>query len=190
MRQLLIAFLLIFGLSVNAFANDAFANDEAMAVTPPQQTFDLVQTQPDQMLFVDVRDPIEIMFIGFTDLAQANIPFLLADRSRFLDDKQRFAMDKNPQFAAQIEAALKAKGLNKDALIITMCRSGSSRGKPSAEYLLSQGFTNVKYIDHGFQGSSAKEGKEAGMRIVNGWQNDGLPWSMEINPEKIYRPGQ
>jgi hypothetical protein len=30
MRQLLIAFLLIFGLSVNAFAND-----EAMAVTPP-----------------------------------------------------------------------------------------------------------------------------------------------------------
>jgi rhodanese-related sulfurtransferase len=142
------------------------------------------------MLFVDVRDPIEIMFIGFTDLAQANIPFLLADRSRFLDDKQRFAMDKNPQFAAQIEAALKAKGLNKDALIITMCRSGSSRGKPSAEYLLSQGFTNVKYIDHGFQGSSAKEGKEAGMRIVNGWQNDGLPWSMEINPEKIYRPGQ
>jgi len=48
----------------------------------------------------------------------------------------------------------------------------------------------VKYIDHGFQGSSAKEGKEAGMRIVNGWQNDGLPWSMEINPEKIYRPGQ
>ena len=185
MRQLLIAFLLIFGLSVNAFAND-----EAMAVTPPQQTFDLVQTQPDQMLFVDVRDPIEIMFIGFTDLAQANIPFLLADRSRFLDDKQRFAMDKNPQFAAQIEAALKAKGLNKDALIITMCRSGSSRGKPSAEYLLSQGFTNVKYIDHGFQGSSAKEGKKAGMRIVNGWQNDGLPWSMEINPEKIYRPGQ
>jgi len=190
MRQLLIAFLLIFGLSVNAFANDAFANDEAMAVTPPQQTFDLVQTQPDQMLFVDVRGPIEIMFIGFTDVAQANIPFLLADRSRFLDDKQRFAMDKNPEFAAQIEAALKAKGLNKDALIITMCRSGSSRGKPSAEYLLSQGFTNVKYIDHGFQGSSAKEGKKAGMRIVNGWQNDGLPWSMEINPEKIYRPGQ
>jgi rhodanese-related sulfurtransferase len=139
---------------------------------------------------VDVRDPIEIMFIGFTDVAQANIPFLLADRSRFLDDKQRFAMDKNPEFAAQIEAALKAKGLNKDALIITMCRSGSSRGKPSADYLLSQGFTNVKYIDHGFQGSGAKEGKKAGMRIVNGWQNDGLPWSMVINPKKIYRPGQ
>jgi rhodanese-related sulfurtransferase len=184
MRQLLIAFLLILGLSVHAFAND-----EAMAVTP-QKTFDLVQTQPDQMLFVNVCDPIEIMFIGFTDVAQANIPFLLADRNRFLNDKQRFAMDQNPEFAAQIEAALNAKRLNKDALIITMCRSGSSRGKPSADYLLSQGFTNVKYIDHGFQGSSAKEGEKVGMRIVNGWQNDGLPWSMKINPGKIYRSGQ
>ncbi|MBQ0762071.1 hypothetical protein [Marinobacter psychrophilus] len=109
MKQLLIAFFMISGLSVHAFAND-----EALAITP-QQTFDLVQTQPDQMLFVDVRDPIEIMFIGFT---------------------------------------------------------------------------NVKYIDNGFQGSSAKEGEKAGMRIVNGWQNDGLPWSMKINPGKIYRSGQ
>ena len=69
-----------------------------------------------------------------------------------------------------------------------MCRSGSSRGKPSAEYLLERGFTNVKYIDHGFQGSGAKEGKKKGMRIVNGWQNDGLPWSMTLNADKIYRP--
>lgn len=175
---------MIFGLSVHVFAND-----EALAVTP-QQTFDLVQTQPNQMLFVDVRDPIEIMFIEFTDVAQANIPFLLADRNQFLNDKQRFAMDQNPEFAAQIEAALNAKRLNKDALIITMCRSGSSRGKPSADYLLSQPFTNVKYINHGFQGSSAKEGEKVDMRIVNGWQNDGLPWSMKINPEKIYRSGQ
>lgn len=183
MRQLLIVILLVFGFSTSAFA------DGALALTP-QQTFDLVQQQPDQMLFVDVRDPIEIMFIGFTDVAQANIPFMLADRSQFLDDKKRFAMNRNPQFAAQIEAALQAKGLNKDALIITMCRSGSSRGKPSADYLTSQGFTNVKYIDHGFQGSSSKSTDKPGMRIVNGWQNDGLPWSMKINPEKIYRPGQ
>ena len=184
MKPLLIVFLMVFGLIAHAFASD-----EALAVSP-QQTFDLVQTQPEQMLFVDVRDPIEIMFIGFTDVAQINIPFMLANRNRFLDDKQRFAMDKNPQFAAQIETALKAKGLDKDALVITMCRSGSSRGKPSADYLLSQGFTNVKYIDHGFQGSGAKDGKKAGMRIVNGWQNDGLPWSMKLNPDKIYRTGQ
>ena len=181
MRLLLTAFIITFGLSFHALA------DDALSLTP-QETYDLVQTQGDQMLFVDVRDPVEIMFIGFTDVADKNIPFMLADRSTFLADKGRFAMTPNPDFAASVEQALKDKGLNKDALIVTMCRSGSTRGKPSADYLLERGFTNVKYIDHGFQGSGSKEGEKSGMRIVNGWQNDGLPWSMKLNPEKIYQP--
>ena len=181
MKLLLAAFLITFGLSFHASA------DEALSLTA-QETFDLVQKQGDQVLFIDVRDPIEIMFIGFTDVVDINIPFKLADRSTFLADKGRFAMDTNPDFTASVEQALKDKGLSKDALIITMCRSGSSRGKPSADYLLERGFSNVKYIDHGFQGSSSKEGKKTGMRIVNGWQNDGLPWSMKLNPEKIYQP--
>ena len=181
MRLLLTALLMTFGLSFYASA------EEALSLTP-QETYDLVQKQGDQILFVDVRDPVEIMFIGFTDVVDKNIPFMLADRTTFLADKGRFAMKTNPDFAAGVEQALKDKGLSKDALIITMCRSGSSRGKPSAEYLLERGFSNVKYIDHGFQGSSAKEGKKAGMRIVNGWQNEGLPWSMTLNPEKIYQP--
>ncbi|MDO6441807.1 MULTISPECIES: rhodanese-like domain-containing protein [unclassified Marinobacter] len=181
MRLLLAALLITFGLSFQASAKDALS-------LTPQETYDLVQKQGDQVLFVDVRDPVEIMFIGYTDVVDINIPFMLADRSTFLADKGRFAMETNPNFAASVEQALKDKGLGKDALIITMCRSGSSRGKPSADYLLEHGFTNVKYIDHGFQGSGAKEGKKAGMRIVNGWQNEGLPWSMKLNPEKIFQP--
>lgn len=104
--------------------------EEALSLTP-QQTYDMVQEQGDQLLFVDVRDPVEIMFIGFTDVVDKNIPFKLADRSTFLDDKGRFAMNTNPEFASQVENALKEKGLTKDDLVITMCRSGSSRGKPS-----------------------------------------------------------
>ncbi|SHF71410.1 Rhodanese-like domain-containing protein [Modicisalibacter ilicicola DSM 19980] len=181
MKKLLIALLVTFAASFNVHAEDA------LAVTP-QETYDMVQKQGDQILFVDVRDPVEIMFIGFTDAIDKNIPFKLVDRSDFLPDKGRFAMITNPEFAAGVEKALEEKGLDKDALIITMCRSGSSRGKPSAEYLLERGFTNVKYIDHGFQGSGAKEGEKKGMRIVNGWQNAGLPWSMTLNTEKIYRP--
>ncbi len=181
MKPLLAALIIICGLSFNASAEDALS-------LTAQETYDLVQEQGDQLLFVDVRDPVEIMFIGFTDAVDTNIPFMLADRKHFLADKGRFVMNPNPDFAASIEQALKNKGLTRDALIITMCRSGATRGKPSAEYLLKHGFSNVKYIDHGFQGSSAKEGKKAGMRIVNGWQNDGLPWSMTLNPGKIYQP--
>lgn len=69
-----------------------------------------------------------------------------------------------------------------------MCRSGSARGKPSADYLLSQGFSNVKYVDHGFQGSTVKNGEMKGLRILNGWQNSGLPWSSTMNADKINKP--
>ena len=62
-----------------------------------------------------------------------------------------------------------------------------ARGKPSADYLLERGFTNVKYIDNGFQGSTVKDGEKKGFRVQNGWQNSGLPWSTKANPEKIYR---
>jgi len=181
MKTLLLSLLMAFGLATQALA------EEALSVTP-EETWTMVQEQGDEILFIDVRDPVEIMFIGFTDAVDANIPFKLVDRSRFDTEKAKFAMDTNPNFVADVDKALEAKGLDRDALIITMCRSGSSRGKPSAEYLLERGFTNVKYIDHGFQGSGAKEGKMKGFRVVNGWQNAGLPWSMDINPDKIYRP--
>ena len=181
MKQLLTALLTTFAIAFSAQA------EEALSLTP-QETYDMVQKQGDQLLFVDVRDPVEIMFIGFTDVIDRNIPFKLADRSNFLADKGRFAMNTHTEFAADVEKALKEKGLSKDDLVITMCRSGSSRGKPSAEYLMERGFTNVKYIDNGFQGGGAKEGEKKGMRIVSGWQNSGLPWSMDLNPEKIYHP--
>jgi len=161
--------------------------EEALSVTP-QETLDMVQEQGDQLLFIDVRDPVEIMFIGFTDAVDLNIPFQMVDRTRFNDEKAVFAMDINENFVAEVDAALADKNLDRNALIITMCRSGSARGKPSADYLLERGFTNVKYVDHGFQGDSLKDGPQKGMRLQNGWQNSGMPWSSKANPEKIYRP--
>lgn len=181
MKTLMLSALLMFGLVAGAQA------EEALSITP-QETLNMVQEQGDEVLFIDVRDPVEIMFIGFTDAVDRNIPFQMVDRTRFNDEKAVFAMDINENFVAQVDEALAEKGLDRDALIITMCRSGSARGKPSADYLLERGFTNVKYVDHGFQGDSLKEGPQKGMRLKNGWQNSGLPWSSKANPEKIYRP--
>jgi rhodanese-related sulfurtransferase len=180
MRLFTLGFLGLLALSFSVNAEDALS-------LTPKETYDMVQEQGDDILFVDVRDPVEIMFIGFTDSVDRNIPFMLVDRSEFLDDKGRFAMNTNPNFTGDIEKALEEKGLDKDALIITMCRSGSARGKPSAEYLLERGFTNVRYVDNGFQGGGAKSGEKKGMRVVSGWQNEGLPWSMKLDPQKIYR---
>src|SRR5690606_396953 len=181
MKPILLAALLTLGLVGGAQA------EEALSITP-EETLNMVQEQGDDVLFIDVRDPVEIMFIGFTDAVDRNIPFQMVDRTRFNEEIAVFAMDINENFVAQVDEALADKGLDRDALIITMCRSGSARGKPSADYLLERGFSNVKYVDHGFQGDSLKEGPQKGMRLKNGWQNSGLPWSTKANPEKIYRP--
>lgn len=146
-----------------------------------------LSSQKDNVLFVDVRDPVEILFVGFTDAVDINIPYLMVDRSQWDTEKTRFRLYRNPDFAAEIEAALKERGMDKSATVITMCRSGSERGKPSAEFLRENGFANAHYVIHGFQGSAIKEGPQKGLRIQNGWQNDGLPWQSKPNPEKIYR---
>lgn len=180
MKSLLLSLIVtLFSTTISA------AQTEALT---PEQTWQALKEKADQILFVDVRDPVEIMFVGFTDAVDINVPFKLADRHEFLEEKKHFAMKANPDFVPGIERALAQKGLDKSALIITMCRSGSDRGKPSAEFLLEQGFTNVKYVENGFQGSKATEGAQQGMRVVDGWMNSGLPWSTEINPAKIHRP--
>lgn len=182
MKTLLASAVLAFSLAATPVQAE-----EALAVTP-QHTWQMVQEQSSDMLFIDVRDPVEIMFIGFTDAVDRNVPFQLVDRTRWNEKKGVFAMDINDGFVAQVDQALADKGLDRDSLIITMCRSGSARGKPSAEYLLERGFPNVKYVENGFQGSTVKQGEKQGMRVKNGWQNSGLPWSPKANPEKIYRP--
>lgn len=156
----------------------AISAEDAYAKT--QQT-----EQP--VLLVDVRDPVEIMFVGFTDAVDVNIPFLLADRTQWNTERNIFSMTRNPQFAEQIKAELAKRGLDENTEVITMCRSGSERGEPSAKVLRDAGLPNALFVVHGFQGDPLKEGPQAGMRLQNGWQNSGLPWSRSLNPETIYR---
>ena len=47
-----------------------------------REAYEMKTERGDEVLFVDVRDPIEIMFTGFTDVVDVNVPFLLADRGR------------------------------------------------------------------------------------------------------------
>lgn len=163
----------------------AQASDE-IGITP-EATYELVQSLGDEVLFIDVRDPVEIMFIGFTDEVDLNIPYLMVDRTQWDAEKNRFRLYRNPNFAAQVEQALLERGLDKSAKVITMCRSGSERGLPSAEFLRENGFPNASFVINGFQGSSLKSGDKTGFRIKNGWQNSGLPWGSKPNPDKIYR---
>jgi rhodanese-related sulfurtransferase len=139
----------------------------------------------DRVLFVDVRDPIEIMFTGFAPMVDVNVPLMLADRSRLHPEKPVFAMEQNPTFAAEVMAALEARGLGKDAFVILMCRSGGERGAPSARALEGTGLEHVFVVVDGFEGETSRTDPDAPWRNVNGWKNAGLPWSYALDPEKV-----
>ena len=147
---------------------------------------EMVTKDSSGILFVDVREPVEIMFTGYTNMIDVNVPYLLVNTSKWNLKKPVLAMEKNPDFASGIERALAKKGLDKTASIILMCRSGGTRGAPSAKALEGMGFKKVYVVTDGFEGSSSKENPDSPWRTVNGWKNSGLPWSYKLNPNKIY----
>jgi rhodanese-related sulfurtransferase len=151
-----------------------------------EEAYEMETSRPDEVLFVDVREPIEIMFTGFTDVVDVNVPFLLVDPSQTHDTKPVLAMERNPGFADEILAALADHGLDRSAPVILMCRSGGSRGAPSAATLEGLGLEQVYVVVDGFEGTTATNTPNGPRRVVDGWKNSGLPWGYEINPDKIH----
>ena len=171
-------------LSMAFAASAAIAEDIGLS---PQEVYELkTGGGKEPIFFVDVRVPVEIMFVGSTDVVDDNIPFMLVDRYEVDEVKGVFRMYRNPHFVNEIKSALRERGLAEDTMVVTMCRSGSERGEPSADVLREAGL-NAYYIVNGFQGSAFKEGVKDGFRTQNGWQNSGMPWSPKMNAEKAYR---
>ncbi|MEO1291395.1 MAG: rhodanese-like domain-containing protein [Pseudomonadota bacterium] len=151
-----------------------------------KEAYDMKQAEGDKVLFIDIREPIEIMFAGYTDVVDVNVPYLLVNASKWNPKKPKFAMERNPDFVPFVLAALDAKGLDKAAPILLMCRSGGTRGAPSAKALEGLGLENVYVVVDGFEGSSDKANPNGPWRLVNGWKNSGLPWGYDLNPEKVH----
>ncbi len=144
------------------------------------------KTNGDKVLFVDVRDPVEIMFTGFTDVVDINIPFKMADRKAWNPKKPVYNMVENPRFEQDVEAALTQRGMSKDDAIVIMCRSGGTRGAPAANTLWGKGYKKVYVVTDGFEGGTLKKGEHKNWRLKNGWKNSGLPWSYKLNQSKMY----
>ena len=78
------------------------------------------------------------------------------------------------------------KCVSKDTPIILMCRSGGTRGAPSAKQLWGKGYSKVYVVTDGFEGVKIKDGQQKNWRLVNGWKNSELPWSYKLNKQKMY----
>ena len=193
--KIIILLVLVACMSVTAvFAAEKPTNPKQQTIwnlyVDSREAYDMKQKLGDKMLLVDVRDPIEIMFTGFTDVVDINIPFKLANGSVWNDKKPVFLMEVNPDFEAEIAAALEARGLTKEAPVVIMCRSGGTRGAPAIKYLENKGYKQVYVVTDGFEGGKIKDGDRKNWRLKNGWKNSGLPWSYKLNKEKMYFPSK
>lgn len=90
---------LIFAASLSLLAPFALAADLAIS---PADTYAKVSQDGDEVLFLDVRDPVEIMFVGFTDEVDVNLPYLIADRTRWNAEKGVFLMAPNPDSSPRL----------------------------------------------------------------------------------------
>ena len=151
----------------------------------PRQAQQFRKTQKGKVLFVDVRTRAEAQFLGMADGVDALVPYV--EFQEFMtdwDEKRAFyRLEPFNDFVPEMERRLKEKGLSKDDPVVLMCRAGE-RSSRAADLLNDSGYKRVYVVLYGFEGELSDKGR----RNVNGWKNDGLPWSYELDKKKMYFP--
>lgn len=180
---------------LSVFSSSAFAEDWSKLNKKKQTTLGLYMTSQqahehmmknmEQSLFLDVRTPAELNYLGVTSVMDANVPTDMMDGSAWDDKKSRYKRKHNDNFVADVDARLKAKGLKKTDTVILMCRSGKRSAKAVNE-LAKNGYTKVYSVVDGYEGDKVKEGENKGKRMKNGWKNSGLPWTYSMDRDLMY----
>jgi rhodanese-related sulfurtransferase len=154
-------------------------------LTSPQAYEHILQGS-EYTTFIDIRTPEEVQFLGMPTPAHANIPYMQLNEWKAWDDKKnQFLMEVNADFIASVERLIRERGLAKSDAIILICRSGDRSAK-AADLLAGLGYTTVFSVLDGYEGDVAKTGAQTGQRVVNGWKNNGLPWSYRLDKTKMY----
>lgn len=153
----------------------------------PKEASEAKKAGGDKVLLVDIRTRAEAMFVGMPKQADALVPYVEPTEFMLEWDEKRstYAVSLNNDFLPELQRRMAAKGLGKDDTIILLCRSGD-RSSKAADFLSSQGFTKVYSVPEGFEGDVAKDGPQAGQRVVNGWKVAGLEWSYKLDKSKVY----
>lgn len=181
---------IFFGFMAISLASPAFAGDIKSDVDPetvnqsrstplglylsPKAAHKALKDNP-KIVFIDVRDPIEVAFVGHAVGTDKNIPLAIASHE-FAPELGRYKMKANPNLLLEVKALLERDGLTKKDPIFVACRSGGRSGKV-ARKLIKAGYTNVWNLVEGFEGDK----NEDGAREVNGWRNADLPWTYKIS---------
>jgi len=185
MRKLLlfVAIAVALGLQSNSFGNSSGLDVDIENISIEKQTslekyltskqaYQILSKQPD-ILFIDVRDTIEIARSGHPTPIDAIVP-LKIQTSVFDPELGEFILEDNPNFAAEILDVLEAENKTREEMIILTCGSGMRSAK-AVERLVALGYTDVWHIPDGYDGED-----KPGLNTQNAWKLAGLPWSHDI----------
>ena len=152
-----------------------------------QEAYEMKRKGKNKILFIDVRTQAELAFLGVADGVDANIPYMLVgDWDEWDEHKHNFKLYPNSNFLPYFNDYVSAHGYNKDSTIILICRSGN-RSSRAANLLSQVKYTRVFSVVDGYEGDKSEQtGKDYAHRVINGWKNRGLPWSYELDEQKMY----
>ncbi|MGD0641670.1 MAG: rhodanese-like domain-containing protein [Roseiarcus sp.] len=121
----------------------------------------------EKAVLVDVRTQAEWTYVGVPDLSQ------LGKAPIFLEWQVYPSMQVVADFTPRLVAALNARGADRSAQVLFICRSGV-RSRGAAIALTGAGWPRCYNITEGFEG-----GLDATRRrgALGGWRARGLPWT-------------
>ena len=117
-------------------------------------------------VLVDVRTRAEWAYVGTPDLSALSKQPLLIEWQEFP------SMTVNPNFAANLASQLREKGVEPNAPVLFLCRSGA-RSRAAAIAMTQAGHTRCYNIADGFEGPLDDKRHRGATR---GWKAQDLPW--------------
>ncbi len=147
-----------------------------------KEAYDMWQADPEDVKILDVRTPEEFVFTGHPPMAW-NIPFAFL-AYEWSDEKKGFPWGLNQSFVDAVKERFEL-----DDTILVSCRSGG-RAAMAINQLAAAGFTNAYNVLDGMEGSKVDDPDSVfyGMRMKNGWKTSGLPWTYDLDPERMLLP--
>lgn len=122
--------------------------------------------EPDAVL-IDVRTEAEWAYVGVPSLDE------FGKTPIFIEWQMFPTGDVKQDFAGLVQAELEERGIDREASLFFICRSGS-RSRSAAIAVTAGGFANCFNIGPGFEGPLNGDRHRS---AVSGWRVAGLPWS-------------
>ena len=127
----------------------------------PKMAVDRLNENPEAVL-IDVRTSAEYKYVGFPKnsilIPWFDEPDLNSDPSAFCKAVNNHLSDRSDILGTEL---------------ILICRSGF-RSNEALKCLQNNGFTCVSHVASGFEGDLDENDHRGNL---NGWRNDGMPWS-------------